>query len=222
MQNLEVGTLRGLNVVARRQTVREMAMDTSCSILYLQGTKLAVLNSSLVNEIAGGRMQGMVYKSANGTRGIMILWDENLVQIESPIVLDNPITTRITTVYGPHEDQHKPTFIEEIKHIYSMINEPWLILGDFNMIYQTCDKNNLNLNRRLMGQFGAAINHCELKKIHLQDRRFTWSNEQANPTLEWIDRAFGNPGCMGYSFLGPSTTTFIILGLRPLPSLGLG
>lgn len=43
-----------------------------------------------------------------------------------------------------------------------------------------------------MGQFRAAINHCELKEIHLQDRRFTWSNGQRNPTLERIDKAFCN------------------------------
>lgn len=125
----------------------------------------------------------------------MILWDENQVQIDSPMILDNSITARImpcadgqpwmlSTAYGPHEDQNKTTFIEVIKLIHSLINEPWLILGDFNLIYRACDKNNSNLNKRFMGQFGAALNYCELTEIHLQDRRFTWSNEQANPTLE--------------------------------------
>lgn len=74
-----------------------------------------------------------------------------------------------------------------------MINKPWLILSDFNLIYRASDNNNLNLNRRLMGRFRAALNHCELKEIHLQGRLFTWSNEQNNLTLERIDRAFCNP-----------------------------
>lgn len=44
-----------------------------------------------------------------------------------------------------------------------------------------------------MAQFRSALDHCELKEIHLQDRYFTWSKEQASPTLERIDRAFANP-----------------------------
>jgi hypothetical protein len=28
-----------------------------------------------------------------------------------------------------------------------------IVMGDFNLIYQAHNKNNLNLNRRLMGQF---------------------------------------------------------------------
>uniref|UniRef100_A0A453CXW1 Endonuclease/exonuclease/phosphatase domain-containing protein n=1 Tax=Aegilops tauschii subsp. strangulata TaxID=200361 RepID=A0A453CXW1_AEGTS len=42
---------------------------------------------------------------------------------------------------------------------------PWLALGDFNLIYEARDKNNLNLNRRLMGKFRAALNRAELFEI---------------------------------------------------------
>lgn len=87
----------------------------------------------------------------------MILWDDNLVQIDSPMILYNSITTRImpcvdsqpwmlSTVYGPHEDQHKTTFIEEIKLIHSLINELWLMLGDFNLIYRACDKKKIKIS----------------------------------------------------------------------------
>jgi hypothetical protein len=56
----------------------------------------------------------------------------------------------------------------------------WLIIGDFNLIYQAFDKNNGNLDLRLMGQF-----HCAL-----QNRKFTWSNERETPTLIKLDRAY--------------------------------
>jgi hypothetical protein len=49
----------------------------------------------------------------------------------------------------------------------------WLILEDFNLIYQAEDKNNSNLNRRLMGAFKAAIDDFNLKEIGLNGRRFT-------------------------------------------------
>lgn len=67
---------------------------------------------------------------------------------------------------------------------------PWLVIGDFNLIYQACDKNNLNLNRCLMGKFRRTLDDCELIKLTLQNKRYTWSNEQENPTLVRLDRAF--------------------------------
>lgn len=41
-----------------------------------------------------------------------------------------------------------------------------------------------------MGSFKAMINSLLLKEIHLNGRRFTWSNEQDVPTLTRIDRLF--------------------------------
>lgn len=41
-----------------------------------------------------------------------------------------------------------------------------------------------------MLRFRRALNHLEVKEINLADRKFTWSNGQANPTLTRIDRIF--------------------------------
>jgi hypothetical protein len=65
-------------------------------------------------------------------------------------------------------------------------------MGDFNLIYKADDKNNLNLNRRLMGRFRAALDECELLEICLQNRKYTWSNEREHLTLVRLDRAFCN------------------------------
>lgn len=86
----------------------------------------------------------------------------------------------------------------------------WLILGDFNLIYKATDKNNSNLNRQLMAQFREALSDCELQEIHLQNRKFTWSNEQQNPTLVKLDRLFGNAewdACFGTHVLHALSTT---------------
>jgi hypothetical protein len=41
-----------------------------------------------------------------------------------------------------------------------------------------------------MNSFKAALDVMRLKEIKLNGRRFTWSNEQTNPTLTRIDRLF--------------------------------
>jgi len=72
-------------------------------------------------------------------------------------------------------------------------HDRWLILGDFNLIYQVEDKNNSNLNHQLMASFKVVIDDLGLKEIRLNGRRFIWSNEQDTPTLTRIDRIFYTP-----------------------------
>ena len=52
-----------------------------------------------------------------------------------------------------------------------------MLCGDFNLILCDEDKNNSNLNRRMMGRFRRLVNDLALKEVYLNGRRFTWSNE---------------------------------------------
>ena len=101
-------------------------------------------------------------------------------------------TFKLTNIYGPSTNADKRAFLDE-----AIANAPpdgvkWLIVGDFNLIYQAADKNNTNLDLRLVGQFRQALNICQLKEIKLQIRKFTWSNRRDIPTLVKLDQAFCN------------------------------
>lgn len=98
----------------------------------------------------------------------------------------------LTVVYGPTEDRDKPNFLDEIKSLKPTNGISWAVVGDFNQIYEAQDKNNLNLNRCLMGRFRQALDRCELMELVLHNRRYTWSNERSNPTLCGLDRVFCN------------------------------
>lgn len=65
---------------------------------------------------------------------------------------------------------------------------PWMICGDFNLIYREEDKNNGDLNRRMMRRFRRLLNDLALKEVYLNGRRYTWSNEQSPPTRVHLDR----------------------------------
>lgn len=95
-----------------------------------------------------------------------------------------------TGVYGPQEDMHKIQLLEELREVRAACAGPWMIAGDFNLIYSAADKNNSNLDRAMMGQFMRVINDLELREVDLLRRRFTWSNERATPTLVCLDRVF--------------------------------
>jgi hypothetical protein len=96
----------------------------------------------------------------------------------------------ITGVYGPQSSAEKLVFLQELSGLAAQHWTKWLALGDFNLIYQASDKNNCNLNQRLMGAFKLALDSLQMKEIHLNGCRYIWSNGQANPTLTRIDRFF--------------------------------
>lgn len=93
-----------------------------------------------------------------------------------------------TTVYGPQPDIDKVEFLDELMSVRQTISCPWLVAGDFNLLLDATDKNKTNVNRRNMGRFRRFVDDMALKDLTLHGRRYTWTNEQANPTMEKLDR----------------------------------
>jgi hypothetical protein len=189
---------------ARRSAVAELAAAAKCSILCLQETKLSTIDSSLAMEIAGPSRKSFIFLPASDTRGgAAVFWDDSVVALTTVSILSYSITASVkiletgtifllTNVYGPSTTDDKPAFLQEMVSIKPVVGTPWLIMGDFNLIYEARDKNNLNLSRRLMGQFRAAIDATELIELRCSNRRFSWSNERVDPTLVYLDRMFYN------------------------------
>jgi hypothetical protein len=126
----------------------------------------------------------VVLPAAQTRGGILRAANEDYFQLSDHHLSTNAMTTtctmradgtkwQIMVVYGPQGDAAKLQFLDELKAIPRPGHGRWLILRDFNLIYQAEDKNNTNLNRRLMGAFKAVIDDLNLKEIGLNGRRFT-------------------------------------------------
>jgi hypothetical protein len=50
---------------------------------------------------------------------------------------------------------------------------PWMLAGDFNLIYKDSNRNNNNFNRAMMGRFRRLIEDMALKEIPLHGRQYT-------------------------------------------------
>jgi exonuclease III len=171
----------------------------------VQETKLASISPSDAVDIAGADRQDFYFLPAHGTRGgVAIFWDTSLVSLSNPCIRQFSVTATVqivstgtsfllSSVYGPVDDDLKSIFLAEMEAIKPALDAPWLIAGDFNLIYEARDKNNLNLNRRLMGQFRAALDRSGLREIRCHNRLFSWSNEHDQPTLVRLDRFFCTP-----------------------------
>ncbi|CAD6246850.1 unnamed protein product [Miscanthus lutarioriparius] len=121
---------------------------------------------------------------ADGTRGgILIAWKSNICQILASRVDNYSISVQFeeqegrnwwfTGVYGPQDDVDKIAFLQELRDVRALCSGPWLIAGDFNLIYQASDKNNTNLDRAMMGRFRRFLDDVEAKEIPLLGRKYT-------------------------------------------------
>jgi exonuclease III len=195
--------VRGLNNVAKQEEVRQVINTVKPNLICLQETKLSAINQHTIRSILGRDFENsFVYLPAEGTRGgILLASKDSDLLLQQPALTTNTISATVldlrangswtvTGVYGPQGDLEKRMFIRELRGIKQEAREQWLILGDFNLIYKSQDKNNGRVNRQLMTRFRRALNFLEVKEIELVGRKYTWSNGQSNPTLSRIDRAF--------------------------------
>jgi hypothetical protein len=81
-------------------------------------------------------------------------------------------------VYRPQGDREKTTFLLELQAVRSVHPGPWLVAGDFNLIYNVVNKKNQCLNRHLMGRFCRCLHDLKLSMLHLYSRLHNWSNQQ--------------------------------------------
>jgi endonuclease/exonuclease/phosphatase family metal-dependent hydrolase len=96
----------------------------------------------------------------------------------------------LTNVYGPTTQADKAKFLLELRDVRVACLGPWLLCGDFNLIYMAHNKNNGWLHHGLMRRFRRVLDDLQLDEIHLSGRLYTWSNGRDQPTLERLDRAF--------------------------------
>jgi hypothetical protein len=94
---------------------------------------------------------------------------------------------------GLKETATKFSLCKELRNVRSACPGPWILMGDFNLIYMDDDKSSGNFNRHLMDRFRRLINDLGVKELALHGRKFTWSNRQDPPTLVKLDRMFCSP-----------------------------
>lgn len=197
--NFLVWNIRGLNKRARRDSVRKVVDSCRPAVVCLQETKLAHISLWDVMSILGRDFKKFVFLPAQGTRGgILVTWRDGVFEADVWRIQRHSVSVKFksgdehvwwfTGVYGAHQDAEKIAFLDEIREVRANCGGPWMMAGDFNMIYSTDDKNNENLNRAMMGRFLRLVNDLELKEIPLMGRRYTWSNETDAPTLVKLDR----------------------------------
>jgi exonuclease III len=193
-----IWNVRGLNKIDRRNAVRDVILSSNADIVCLQETKVANLTQQVLLSVFGTVYDNFVALPAVGTRGgVLVAWKGGSCQAVTSRVDNFSVSVLfaeqegrnwwLTGVYGPQGDDEKVLFLQELRNIRALCNGPWLVAGDFNLIYQAADKNNANLDRAMMGRFRRFLDDNDLLEIPLLGRKYAWSNERRSPTLVRLD-----------------------------------
>jgi exonuclease III len=195
LENLKmlVWNVRGLNSKARRIAIRALVATTNASIVCFQETKINLFYSGLILETLGAEFDDFVYLPADGTRGgILLAWQSRTVAITDPIFTTNILTAKVhiaatapwwlSVVYGPQEEADKVEFLREIRELRPNCPGPWMICGDFNLIYRDEDKNNVLSNEEHLQKYSSVdlrtllVVMCELSQPEFEEWRSPYKN----------------------------------------------
>lgn len=196
--------VRGLVNNEKANVVRDVVRASRCDICCMQETKFSGNGNDLnyfsrVLPSYFERQYAILY--ALGTRGgCFIAWKRDYEMMNSwstrhsvTAILRQSSTAKIlavTTVYGPTTDEDKPTFLMELKQLKEMIDHPWALTGDFNMVRFLIDRSGDLRGMDLMTLFNDLITETDLMDVPLKNRAFTWSSKRPQPVFSKLDRIF--------------------------------
>jgi hypothetical protein len=94
----------------------------------------------------------------------------------------------LVNIYGAVQEENKDAFLRELASFCAKIKEPYVMGGDFNIMRFSSDKNKFFIPNRFSDIFNTIININDLRELYVSRGKYTWSNNQVNPTLEKLDR----------------------------------
>lgn len=136
--------------------------------------------------------------SMGASGGILAAWKSSLFLVSTfsnsfAITMDFSSThdnTKwvLTCVYAPCTPEGRTLFLNWFKHIHMPAGTDWIILGDFNLIRKSEDRNRPGGDLADVFSFNAAISQLGITEIVLQGRKYTWSNMQPSllEKLDWV------------------------------------
>ncbi len=194
--------VRGLNDSAKCTLVKSFIRNCKCCIICVQETKLATTSHSKFLSFCGFHLLDFRTLDAVGTRGgLLSAWNPALFDCVLEWVGSFSVNTvlkrkvdgllfTVSNVYGPTLASLKPAFFLELRSIHTRVMGHWTVMGDFNVLLSSSDKNGPTSNADFILDFRGAISDIGLIDLPIRNKSFTWSNGRRYPTLKRLDRVF--------------------------------
>jgi exonuclease III len=191
-----------LNSDKHQRALRSKIEESQCSIICVQETKCEVIDHKLIRNCCPKRFDSFVYSpSVGASGGILVLWNSavfsgSLVELQRYGVIVNFTSVHsgeswnLVSVYGPCQGELRDDFVNWLYNLHIPTGSNWLLLGDFNFIRSSDNRNKPGGDVNDMFLFNEVIGQLGLLELPLKGRKYTWSNMQNQPLLEQLDWFF--------------------------------
>ncbi|KAE8684567.1 Protein KINKY POLLEN [Hibiscus syriacus] len=172
--NLMSWNIRGLGRRVKARAVRRVVEERKPLVLFIQESKMEVVNQSVVRKMGGNLLTAAAVSAAEGSAGGLItLWNEKECQVQEEIIHRRFIAVKGTidevlgscwfiNVYGPSVDSEKEAFFGELFLFLENLDSPVCLGGDFNVVMSQEEKIGGSVNLASMFAFREFVSKTNL------------------------------------------------------------
>lgn len=188
--NILVWNVRGINSDKKLLAIRNAIDQSGCNAICLQETKRTHFDLPYIRSFCPKRFDKFVFVPSRGASGgIITIW--NSLVLEGTLVFSDifaigiSFTSKLSghvwslyNIYGPCRGEERQNFIDWLYNLDIPNNDDWLLVGDYNFIRSTQNRNKPGRDSNDILLFNDIIRSHELIEIPLKGRSFTWSSMQ--------------------------------------------
>lgn len=204
--NILCWNVRGINSDDKWRSIHDTISSINCDIVCLQETKRELFDHSYLRKFCPRRLDKFVYQpSVGASGGLIVIWNSSSYQ--GNVVFTMPYGIRVDfisqsspddswkliNIYGPCQGELRTEFVNWLHDLDIGDDENWIVMGDFNFIRSTENRNLPGGDMNDILIFNEAISSAGLVELPLKGRAFTWSNMQNHPLLQQPDLVFISP-----------------------------
>ncbi|XP_057992300.1 uncharacterized protein LOC110673946 [Hevea brasiliensis] len=179
------------------RTLRELISANKPGIVFLPKTKKK--SAFLERWKARFGFNHSFYVDPIGLSGGLALWWRDPISIQILNASSRWIDAMVhyhyswhaTFLYGESEAGNKISFLRQLKNLHLNTEDPWLLIGDFNICNSNRDKwGRRTINSQIASAYNDFLMEEQLGELKFKGSRFTWSNKHQVPSrvMERIDK----------------------------------
>ncbi|GMJ00569.1 hypothetical protein HRI_003726100 [Hibiscus trionum] len=196
--------IMGLGRAEKRVAVRNLVVKSDTKFLFLQESKLRMVDEKLIRKIGGIRRQfDFRFSPAEGAAGGLITcWDPKVFGFERGIIDQNFIALigkladkesrcLVINVYGPNDSGERQEFFNQLLQIIKDADLPTVIRGDFNVVRFREEKIGASWNKKAMDSFNEFIDNLEMIDFPMQGESLRGpTSGRSLPLADWTCLSF--------------------------------
>ncbi|XP_062118180.1 uncharacterized protein LOC133831781 [Humulus lupulus] len=205
MDRILVWNVRGINSQHKHKEIRQLIYSKKVGLVSLLETK--VKNKSM-GDMYMSLFPGWCFTNNNSwlDKGrIIVAWNPSIYSIDirrctSQMIhciaqtSQNTEKFHIAFVYGFNEVGGREVLWQDLKDLKSNIDEPWMIVGDFNEILNYDERAGSKNHKKPSDSFKECVMYCQMEDLKFSGCFFTWNNKKKpeERIFSKIDRALVN------------------------------